>query len=789
MAQEYAAVTRRVDSLFPLAGNHVFTCAIVGVAITFLVAFSLYSYVPPPAVPADAPPAEFSSARAMKHLEAITKRTHPAGTVENAQVRDYIIQELRSAGLEVEVQKATGLNQQREGLLRAGTVQNVMGRLRGTDNTKAIMLAAHYDSWPNSFGASDDGAGVAAILETLRALKARAPLKNDLILLFTDGEESGLLGANAFVDEHPWFREVGLSLNFEARGNSGPSIMFETSEDNGWLVEELSKVAPRPVAHSLAYEIYRFMPNDTDLTVFRKGGIAGLGFAYIEGYPAYHTTLDTFYGIDERSLQHHGSYASSLASHFGNLNLQEIKKHDAVYFDILSSKLIHYPVSWVLPLAILVSLLFSWSLVVGFRRGQLTLLGILWGVVALPLCILLASGMARLLWGLVSWMQDGTGLRPQGETYNADLYFLSFVSLAVAVTSACYVLLRSRATVSSLTVGGLLWWCVLMLMTSVFMPHASYLFTWPLMFSLLALFAVSFSALPKQSIFKAVALLLLGALPGVVLSVPLIYHTFVGLSLTNIGIVIAAVTLILGLLIPHLNLLTQTRKWLLPAGLALFSLGLLFGVGLMSRPSAVQPALSHIFYALNAEAGRAVWASLDKEPDAWTSQFFAGDIKREPLSEFFAASDSGAFLQTPAPALALKAPEVELLADERGDGMRTLRLHIASPRQANLVTIYVDSKADFVMKSLNGKVVDSDHLPGAAERKNFWSLRYYALPPEGIELVAETKTSEPLKMRVVDQSFGLPEIQGRAFAARADTMIPPPLLVTDSVMVSKTFTF
>jgi hypothetical protein len=689
----------------------------------------------------------------------------------------------------VEVQKATALNQQREGLLHAGTVQNIIGRLKGTNHTKAVMLATHYDSWPGSFGGSDDGAGVAAILETLRALKVRTPLKNDVIFLFTDGEEAGLLGANAFVDEHPLFKEIGLCLNFEARGNGGPSIMFEASDDNGWLIEEISKVVPHPTAHSLAYEIYRFLPNDTDLTVFRRGGTAGLGFAYIEGYSTYHTALDTFNGIDERSLQHHGSYALSLASHFGNLNLQEIKKHDAVYFDILSSKLIHYPVAWVLPLALLVSLLFAGVLVFGIRRGQLVLSGILWGVVALPLCILLASGISTLLWGLMGRMQDGVGLRPQGETYHGDLYLLSFVSLAVAITSACYVLLRRRTNVGSLTVGGLLWWWMLMLMSSVFMPHVSYFFTWPLIFSLLALFAVWFTANQKQSSFKTVILLLLGALPGIMLSTPLIYQTFVGLTLTNIGVVIAVVTLLLGLLIPQLNLLTQTRKWLLPMGSTALGLSLLLGVSLVSKPSAIHPELSHIFYALNAETGQAVWASLDKKPNAWTSQFFNGGVRNEPLSEFFAADASGAFLQSPAPPLALKAPDIKLLAAATSSDMRTLRLQITSPRQANLITIYVDSKADFVLKSLNGKVVDSNSLPGAVERKNFWSLRYYALPPEGIELVAETKPSEPLRMRVVDQSFGLPEIPGRTFAPRPESMISPPLLVSDAVLISKTFTF
>lgn len=50
-----------------------------------------------------------------------------------------------------------------------------------------------------------------------------------------------LLGAKAFVDAHPTAKEVKVALNFEARGNGGPSIMFETSPDNGWLIGALRK--------------------------------------------------------------------------------------------------------------------------------------------------------------------------------------------------------------------------------------------------------------------------------------------------------------------------------------------------------------------------------------------------------------------------------------------------------------------------------------------------------------------------------------------------------------------
>ena len=101
---------------------------------------------------------------------------------------------------------------------------------QGPSGKKALMLCAHYDSVPTGPGASDNAAGVAVVLETLRALKAGPPLERDVIALFPDGEENGFHGSRLFVDEHPWAKDVSVVLNFDARGNSGPSIMFETSD-------------------------------------------------------------------------------------------------------------------------------------------------------------------------------------------------------------------------------------------------------------------------------------------------------------------------------------------------------------------------------------------------------------------------------------------------------------------------------------------------------------------------------------------------------------------------------
>ena len=155
-------------------------------------------------------------------------------------------------------------NHPEKSLSSGGTLKfaNVAARIKGSGKPglKAALLTAHYDSVPNAPGAADDGSGTATLLETLRALKAGPLPKRDIIALFTDGEETGLIGSKVFVGQtrgglgpgHPWMADVGLVLNIEAAGNRGPCCLFETSEQNGWLIREFARADPVAIGNSLS---------------------------------------------------------------------------------------------------------------------------------------------------------------------------------------------------------------------------------------------------------------------------------------------------------------------------------------------------------------------------------------------------------------------------------------------------------------------------------------------------------------------------------------------------------
>lgn len=755
--------------------------------ILFFAFIGIYQLNPLTAASISAPLVEFSSGRAMKHLEAIAQKPHPIGSPEHTKVRDYILKELTYLGLSPEVQKTTVVNPRWGTPFVAGTVHNIVARLQGTNNTKAILLAAHYDSVPNGPGTSDDGAAVVAMLETIRALRAGSPLRNDVIFLITDGEEPGLLGAKAFVDEHPWAKDVGLVLNFEARGNSGASVMFETSSENGWLIQEFAKAATHPVANSLTYSIYKLLPNDTDLTMFKQAGFPGFNFAYLNGFIHYHTFSDNLENIDERSLQHHGAYALALTRHFGNLDLKDTKKSDSVYFDILGLALIHYPGKWIAPLTVFVVLLFVGVVVLGFRRKQLTFSGITLGFLALLLSIVSAAGIVTLSWWIICTLHSGYRAFPQGDTYNSQFYMISFVALTIAITSGLYVWFRKKISIQNLTVGALLWWLILMVLTSIYLPGASYLFTWPLLFSLVGLGFI-FASNRDSAKGKRLVMLTACAIPGIILLAPTIYLVFVALTLELSGVVMFLVVLLLGLLIPHLSLMAIPNKWLLPTASILVSLSFIVVGSFTAGFDANHPKPNSIFYGLNADTEKAIWASADQKPDEWTSQFLSRDTEQTKLAEYFPPG-SRKFLKSPAPVVQMTTPQIEPLSDDVRDGTRTVHMRITSPRQARIIRIYVDSKTEVLAAALNGKKIDNYTGDRTVSAKN-WGFNYFALPKEGIELTLAVKPSQPLKLKAVDQSDGLPEIPGK-FPARPKYMMPTGFAsgVSDSTLVSKSFTF
>ncbi len=321
-------------------------------AITALLLFTWQAQLTAPVQPSTT---GFSSAHAFATLSRLLaeQQPHPAGSPENAVVRDRIVEELKAAGYTPEIQSAfqcspPGRNP------GCSAVENIIAVHKGTGQGRAILATAHYDSVPAGPGVADDGAGVAVMLELARHLANQPPARNDVVILISDAEETGLRGALAFAEHHPLMKQVGLVVNVEARGTSGPSIMFETGSGNARLIDLFAGTVGRPVSNSLAYEIYKLLPNDTDFTVYKKHDLTGFNFAFIGSASRYHSRRDDLAHLDLNSLQHHGDNVFALMSKLIGADLGSLKSEsDASYFDLFGQTLLVWPAALNLPIAAL----------------------------------------------------------------------------------------------------------------------------------------------------------------------------------------------------------------------------------------------------------------------------------------------------------------------------------------------------------------------------------------------------------------------------------------------------
>ncbi|MGE5323511.1 MAG: M20/M25/M40 family metallo-hydrolase, partial [Actinomycetota bacterium] len=492
-------------------------------------------------------------------------------------------------GFDPHVLRAIGTHVTKRGIA-LGETYDVVGRLRGTENSRAIMLVAHYDSVPRAPGAADDAAGVAAILETARALRAGAPLKNDVIVLLTDGEEAGLLGADAFATSHPWMKDVGLIMNFEARGNKGPSLLFETGTGNASLIKALAQSASHPVGSSLFYSLYKLLPNDTDFTVFRRQNIPGLNFAFGENLEAYHSQLDTPGALSLSSLQHHGSYALDLTRQFGSMDLTKLtnQKSDDVFFDWVGSVFMVYGQFWVIPGEMLVSVGLFALIFVSIRRGELRplalLLASLWSILFL---VLIPAVLAAAYW-VTSRALSGRMIAADSQPNT--LLLIGFVLLGVCTGTLLFTLGRRRFAVRELSLAGLIELCVFSWAVALVLPAGSYVLFWPLLVTVVALLVAALRG--AKGTFTSTATALLGMAATVLIFAPILYLLYIFLTLQLITAVSAGLLIGMAFLFcgPFLETAIPQTAWRLIGVILTGSALITIAAGItLSKPSPSHP--------------------------------------------------------------------------------------------------------------------------------------------------------------------------------------------------------
>ena len=431
----------------------------------------------------------------------------------------------------------------------------------------------------------------------------------------------------------------------------------------------------------------------------------------------------------------------------------------------------HYPEAWAIPLMLLAILLFIGVAVLGFRSRHLT-----WRGIGSSHLLWLGSKFVAIVLAHFAWLllrsTSLANLLPYRMAYNGDLYAYGFIALTVAILCALYGALGRRTRTGDLAVGGLLWWVILTVLTSLFLKGASYMFVWPLLASLAAL-GYTFTRRNPEAKEQSALVWALPAIFGILLFAVLPYLLVMLVSTTAVTLLVIVTALLLGLLVPNIHIMTAHRRWLLPGAALATSLALF--VTAMSRRGydAAHPRADSLLYALDADTGKAVWASSDKAPDVWTSQFLGTRLHSGDLGRFSYWLRN--IREADAPSISVEAPNAVVTDDLTLGDVRAIRLYISSRRRAGVIWTTIEN-ARVLEASVNGKKI-AVPAAGPTGGTDHWSLVNVAAPEDGFVLTLQVPASQTPVLTVADETEGLPDAakrDGRPFRPRPDDIMPSP---------------
>ena len=724
---------------------------------------------------ADSSPTQFSVARARVLVDTISRQPHPVGSAEHETIREFIRAELKRLGLAVGDQRSKATLRM-AGTEQSATIQNVLGVIPGSDpGAKAILLVAHYDSVRNSRGASDDGAAVAALLETARALLAGPKLRHSIYFLFSDAEEVGLLGAQAFVQEHPLAHKVGFALNFEARGTKGPLLMYQTSPNNGELMRAFDALAPYPHANSLISQLARILPNDTDASLLTRASYPVLGFAFVEGFEHYHQYTDSSENLDSRSLSHCGRTALDLARGLGQMEILPKASSDAVYFDLFGRKMIRYPVLLARLLGTLVAI--SW---IGLLRRELlarrvTTGGIGRGVRIQVLAVVMALVVPVMLHLLRMLMIDPFSLDGNAAVYGwADLLVVTALNLLFYGSAIRQITLRE------LVLGGLALSAALSILLGWFLPDASAAWQW---ITLVSLIVWRFEPnIPQRNLLGRVALQHVPLVAAILILSPIVVSAVAdaGPSLMPIALMIAAS--VTCLFLPTLLQREFPKLYLLSGGAGTAGFALMLIVTLHSNLSHAGPRQNSLIYTYDGPTKTAHLATETLSKDAWVERSIRAGATVGPLHGFSLTPES--WRQVVAPDYPLQPSRIEVRDTTLTADKRLIELRIDAPEPARCVRLWQSAGPPVSTVSVNHKPVEQFvrfspefdelgmQLYAGQRAGHIWNLRHCGFGGEPLLINLQAPKQPGIKLRLVEERESFPEPMLRQLTPRPPGFVP-----------------
>ena len=649
------------------------------------------------------------------------------------------------------------------------------------------MLLSHYDSaLTPSYGASDAGSGVVTILETLRAYKASGKKpKNDIVVLFTDAEEVGLDGARLFVNNHPWAKNVGIALNFEARGSGGPSNMIvETNGGNKNLIKAFMEADVKfPVASSLMYSIYKMLPNDTDSTVLREGAdIDGFFFAFIDDHYDYHTANDTYDNLDVNTLQHQGEYLLPLVHYFGDSDLNQLKSlDDHVYINLPFFKMVSYPFTWVFPMLLVAIIIFIVLIIYGLRKRVLTGNGVVRGFIPFTLAMIFCGILGFYGWKLILLMYPQYQEIQHGFTYNGHTYISFFVLLSLGVLFGIYYKFSKKINVANLLIAPLIFWILINIGVAIYLKGAAF-FIIPVFLGLLSLWILIRKDRPNL-----ILLTIIGSI-AIFIFAPLVQFFPVGLGLKMLVGSCLFTALLFGILLPVIGFY-KLKKVLAMLFIIVASL-FFIKAHLSSNFSPNRQKPNSLVYYHDADNNKNYWATYDQELDDWTKEYL-GDSP-EPASSYISYASGSKYAKgyqfaNIAPNKNIPIFKTVLHKDTVINQYKEVSFTIFPQRAVNQISLYTADQANFKSLSFNGEIFPlNNNLTNAAQKiKSKELVRYYVSDKDSLVVSYEVSKNQKVSFTVLEYSYDLLNHPQFTINKRADYMMPKPFIVTDAIIVKK----
>jgi hypothetical protein len=753
---------------------------LISVLLMGIIWFIFHRMMPSDYSKGDVPAGEFSTERALKHIKEISKEPHYVSSPNHPKVMNYLEKELQKLGLETQIQQSTILSKWNNLV----ETKNIIARIKGSDSSKALLLLTHFDSAPHtkSLGASDDANGLAVILEGIRTfLHNKTTHKNDIIIVFSDAEELGLNGAYAFASEHPWAKEVGLVINFEARGTAGPSMMLaETNYGNANLIKGFAAANPKfPVSNSLMYSIYKMLPNDTDLTAFReKADIPGYNFAFIDDHFDYHTVQDNYENFTPECLEHQATYLMPLLAHYSNADLSNLKTdEDHVYFSSAVG-FFNYPFSWNFPLLIIAFVLFLGVVTIGLGKHLLDFKEVIRGFAPLFLSIILVGLVTFFGWEMIQ------SLYPQYQdmlhkfTYNGHSYIAAFVLLSLAICFWIYAKFTKSKIMPSHFVAPLFLWFIINFLICIYLKGAAF-FIIPAYFGVFILAFLVF----KEKSNPYINLVL--SIPALMILVPFIQLLPIGLELKMLAGSAVLVALTFTLLLPVFGDYSKKANW--GTFLFIISIGFFIKAHFESDFEKGKGKPNSLVYVYDADNDKANWATYDKVLDNWTKNYLGENPTLDKsLNKFGLSSkyNSGYSYSAEAPIKNISKPTFTFLRDTIVGNQRAITVKIEANKNANRIDVFASEKLKIHHLKANG-IKNINQEGSFYKRKKSNVLNYYPINNKPLTLSFQINKDDKLDMDVMISSFDLLENPQFSIPKRPDSFIPMPFVLTDAIIVKK----